>query len=180
VRVSTVAVLLLLMLPEVLPASQAEVKLQVLSSSQQTLRGVGVGMGDSGPISTTAPCSRPFPDDATAIDIRGGGPVSHCTFTPSASSITGSVQATNIKAILTTADGASYYVYLSCQKQYGTCASLKDGETYSAKMSDDAKQLADFVQRKVAGAVKLYLRPDGKHKVSYTILFATKTVRPKP
>jgi hypothetical protein len=132
-----------------------------------------VGAADSGP-STTTPCSQPFPDDAIAIDNRGGGLVSHCTFAAPGASIAGSVQATNVKAILTTADGLSFYVYLYCQKQYGTCAQLEDDEAYSAKMSEGAKQFADLVNRKVAGAAKLYLRPDGKHKVSYTIMFATK------
>jgi len=70
-------------------------------------------------------------------------------------------------------------VYLYCQKQYGTCAQLKDNEMYSAKMSEGAGQFADLVNRRVAGAARLYLRPDGKHKVSYTIVFATKAVPPK-
>jgi len=174
VKALTVAFLLLLFSPIALSASQRDVTVKVLSSFQQTVRGVGVGAADSGP-STTTPCSEPFPADANVItNTRGAGSVSQCTFIPSAGSITGSVQASNVKAILTTTDGSSYYVYLYCQKQYGTCTQLKDDETYSAKMSEGAKQFADLVNRKVAGAARLYLLPDGKHKVSYTIMFATK------
>jgi hypothetical protein len=173
VKASTFALLLLSFSPISSLASQRDVSLKVLSSNQQTVRGVGVGAADSGP-STTTPCSQPFPADANVIDTRAAGSVSQCTFIPSAGSTTGSVQATNVKAILTIAGGTSYFVYLYCQKQYGTCVPLKADETYSAKMSDDAKQFVDFVNRKVAGAVKLYLRPDGKHRVTYTIFFATK------
>lgn len=174
---SWVALLLLISSPVLLPASQRDVKLQVLLTRQQTVRGVGVGAADSGP-STTTPCSQPFPADANVIVTPAAGSVSQCTFITSAGSPTGSVQATNVKATLTTADGTSYYVYLYCQKQYGTCAPLKENETYLAKLSEGAEQLADYAHRRVATPVKVTLRPDGKSKVSYSVIFATKAPRP--
>jgi hypothetical protein len=173
VKASSRAFLLLLITSIALSASQHDVTLKVLSSYQQTVRGVGVGLADSGP-STTTPCSQPFPDEAVAIDNRGGGSVSHCTFAAPGAGITGSVQATNVKAILRTADGSSYYVYLYCQKQFGTCAPLNDNETYSAKLNEGTEQLADYSHRRVSTPVKVSLRPDGKNKVSYSIIFATK------
>ena len=173
VKARIVAFLVAVSCPVVLFASQRDATLKVLSSYQQTVRGVGVGMGDTGP-STTAPCSQPFPDDAVAVSTTAAGSVSQCTFASPSSSMTGSVQATRVKAILTTSDGSSYFVDLNCQKQFGTCTPLKDAETYPAKMSDDAKHFADYVNRRVVGAVTLSLRPDGKKKVSYTIYFAAK------
>jgi len=107
VKASTVAFLLVFFPPISFSASQRDVTLKVLSSYQQTVRGVGVGAADIGP-STTTPCSQPFPADAIAVDNRGGGSVAHCTFAAPGASITGSVQATNVKAILTTAEGSSY------------------------------------------------------------------------
>lgn len=165
--------LLLLLSALASSASQHDVTLKVLSSYQQIVRGVGVGASDSGP-STTTPCSQPFPTDANAIDNRGGGSVSQCTFTPSAGSVTGSVQATNVKALLKTADGSSYFVYLYCQKQYGTCKLLKEDATYPANLSEGPEQLADYPHRRVSTPVKVSLRPDGKNKVTYSIIFATK------
>ena len=174
-KASTVAFLVLLFSAILLSASQRDVSLKVLSSNQQTVRGVGVGAADSGPSTTTA-CSQPFPADANVItNARGPGSVSQCTFIPPGGSITGSVQATNVKAILTTTDGSSFYVYLYCQKQYGTCAPLNANETYTAKLSEGAEQLADYSHRRVSTPVKASLRPDGKNKVTYSIFFPTKT-----
>jgi hypothetical protein len=174
VKASTGGFLLLLCSPFALSASQRHVTLKVLSSYQQTVRGVGVGAADSGQ-STTTPCSQPFPADVNVIVTPAAGSVSQCTFIPSAGSPTGSVQATNVKAILTTADGSSYFVYLYCQKQYGTCAPLNANETYPAKLSEGAEQLADYSHRRVSTPVKVSLRPDGKNKVTYSIFLPTKT-----
>ncbi len=73
-----------------------------------------------------------------------------------------------------TADGSSYFVYLYCQKQYGTCAPLNANETYPAKLSEGAEQLADYSRRRVSTPVKVYFLPNGKNKVTYSITFATK------
>lgn len=181
---SWVALLLLISSPVLLPASQRDVKLQVLLTRQQTVRGVGVGPGGGGlgggdvyASTNSTPCSEPSPDAATDITTSGAS-LSNCTFAVPSAGMTGSAQATNVKATLTTADGTSYYVYLYCQKQYGTCAPLKENETYLAKLSEGAEQLADYAHRRVATPVKVTLRPDGKSKVSYSVIFATKAPRP--
>ena len=168
------SVVALLLAPILLSASQTNVTLKVLSDIQQTVRGVGVGMGDFGP-TTTTPCSQPFPDDAIIISTTAAGPVSQCTFGAPASSLTGSVSASYVKAVLQTVDGSSFYVYMSCWKKYGACPALNATRSYPAKIGGSTKQFVDFVNRKEPGATrKLYLRIDGKTKVSYTIWNAAK------
>jgi hypothetical protein len=168
-------------MPVALPASNRDAKLQILQTHQQSVQGVGVGAGGGGvsggsvyTATNTTPCSQPFPDDATAIDAPGGGSLSQCTFAVPGAGVTGSAQVTYIKAILTTEAGSPYYVYLSCWKQYGTCTPLKENQTYLAKLSESAEQLADYAHRQVSTPISVSLRPDGKHKVTYTVLFVTK------
>lgn len=163
----------LLMVPVVAIASQRDVKLEALFSSQQTVKGVGGGGADSAPSATTS-CSAPFPEDASSVTTMAPSSVSQCTFGFSAPGIMGTAQVTNVKATIRAEDGTSYYVYLSCWKQRGWCDAPKANQTYRARLNEGIEQLSDYSHRRVSSPVKVSLKPDGSKKVTYLVIFATK------
>ena len=173
-RTTLAAAVLLVLVPVTMVASQTDITLKVLSSLQQTIGGVGVGVGDGSP-TTTVPCSQPFPDDAISVSTVSAGSVSHCTFAAPSSSLTGTASGSYVKAALRAPDGSLFYVYLSCYKRLSTCPALKDNETYPGRLNGTLKQFVEFVDRHEAGVTKvLQVRPNGKTKVSYRVISAVK------
>lgn len=155
-------------------ASRHEVQIQVLSTLDQNVRGVGVGIGPAagspippgGISASTTTCPLPYPDGSHNLyrcDLPG----------PSGDEI-GSVQNRRVKAIVTTQSGQTYYVVLGCQKQYGWCIPLTGHATYVGHLNDKPKRLEDYQHQPGQGFMKVSLRPDGKKKVTYQIEYAEK------
>jgi hypothetical protein len=151
-----------------------EVHVEVVSTLSQNVRGVGVGSPAGGLLGSAVPCSQPYPTDTVAVTRGNPGSVDQCLIAVPSHESTGTVQNRRVEAILTTEDGQTYYVVLGCQKQFGWCAPLADGQRYAGKVSDDPKWLADYQHRPVYGFVRVSLRPEGKSKVSYTIEYAVR------
>jgi hypothetical protein len=143
-------------------AAHREVQVEVLSTLSQTIRW-DVGSSAGGQLDRAVPCSPVGAVEGYPGECAG----------PSAGA-TGSAQNRRVEAILTTEDGQTYYAVLDCQRQYGWCTPLANGQKYVGKLSDQAKWLADYQHRPVNGYMRVSLRPEGKHKVSYTISWATK------
>jgi hypothetical protein len=76
---------------------------------------------------------------------------------------------TETNAILTTEGGQSYSVVLYCQRQLSDCPKLFDGQVYWGQMGKKAM-------------LDSSLRPDGRHKGSYTVFSPRKigVDRPTP
>lgn len=173
-RVFAAALLSLVCLVVPALAAHDEVSVRVLSSLSQTVRGVGVGSPSGGPLGRAVPCSQPYPTDTVAVVRENPGSVDQCLIAVPSQQSTGSVQNRRVEAILTTEDGQTYYVVLGCQKQYGWCTPLANGQKYGGKLSDKAKWLTDYQHRPAYGFMKVSLRSEGKDKVSYVIEYATK------
>ncbi len=86
---------------------------------------------------------------------------------------------TSTNAILTAEDGQTYRVVLYCQRQLSDCPKLADGKVYTGRM--DKKAILDASGCKpVFGPPKVGLRPNGRHKVTYTIFSSRKLLSTVP
>lgn len=156
-------------------AARHEVKLQVLTTLSQNVRGVGIARGEevtSAPVS----CSPPYPDNTVSVQQQVPGYPSgdQCTLATPAHDVLGAVHNREVQALLTTEDGKQYYVILGCQKQYGWCDPLADKAVYSGKLNDNPKWLANYRHRPVTSFVKISFWPSGKKKVTYRIEYAAR------
>lgn len=172
-RVTSV-VLLVFALVVSASATRHQVHVQVLSAMPQTVHGVGLSPSSPDQLSTQVPCSRPYPKDALGVVQGNPGSVDRCIFGTPSHAMTGSVQNRRVEAILTTEGGQTYFVVLGCQRQYGWCAPLINGSTYTGTLDDAEKWLARYSDRPVHGPMHVRLRPDGRDRVSYAIEYAAK------
>ena len=156
--------LVLLSLTAAASASQQNVKILVIDTF--TGRGTLTSPSDSGSI-ISIPCGEPVSADSNPPLREPGQAVPVCTYVSSGIA-SSPFRFTRTKAILTTENGQTYKVLLYCQRQLSDCPILAAGEIYTGRMSKKAA-LDVPLSVPVWGPPKVDLRPDGRHKVSYTI-----------
>jgi hypothetical protein len=165
----------LLLLRAVASAAQQDVKVLVLntySGSSNLTRASAAGSIKS------APCAEPAPADANPPFREPRQAVPFCAYSSSSEVTSSPFRFTRTNAILTTNDGQDYRIVLYCQRQLSDCPKLADGEMYTGRMNKNA--ILDLSPSKpVWGPPKVDLRPDGRHKVSYTI-FSPQKLRTTP
>lgn len=155
-------------------ASKHDVQVQVLSTLEQNVRGVGVGIGPGagppvppgGDVARTSVCPLPYPD--------GSHNLYECLVQGPTGDELGTVQNRRVEAILTTESGQTYYVVLGCQKRYGWCIPLGSRATYVGHLNDRSKWLENYEHRPGLGFMKITLLPDREKKVTYLIEYAVK------
>lgn len=156
-------------------ASQQNVKILVIDTF--TGRGTLTSPSDSGSI-TSIPCGEPVPAESNPPLREPGQAVPVCTYGNSGAA-SSPFRFTRTNAILTTENGQTYKVLLYCQRQLSDCPELADGETYTGRMNKKAS-LDASPSVPVWGPSKVDLRPDGRHKVSYTIFYPRRSVLTAP
>jgi hypothetical protein len=155
-------------------ASRHPVQVQVLSAMSQNVSGVGVGIGlgagstipPGGDVARTMRCPLTSP--------TAPGTTYRCIDFGATGNEQGTVQNRRVEAIITAADGRTYYVILGCQRQYGWCTSLTDRATYVGELNDRSKWLEDYQHRPVRSFTKISLHLGGKKKVTYQIEYAVR------
>jgi len=166
---------LLLSLTGTALAAQQTVTILIVNSYSEG--GNLTGASGSGSI-VSVPCGEPVPADSNPPHREPGSAVPFCTY-GSSGVMSFPFRFTQTNAVLTTEDGQRYSVVLYCQRQLSDCPKLADGEVYTGQM--DKKAILDTSPSKpVFGPPKVALRPDGRHKVSYTIFSPRKLVLTVP
>lgn len=175
---STIAFGLLFATP--VAASRHEIKLQVLTTLSQNVRGVGIAPGIE-VVGAPVSCSPPYPDNTVSVQqkVPGYDSADQCTLALPSHDVSGTVHNREVQALLTTEDGLQYYVILGCERQYGWCDALVNKVIYSGQLNDSPKWLANYQHRPVTSFMKISFRPGGKKKVTYRIEYAAKVVSEK-
>jgi hypothetical protein len=172
---SSAVLVLLLSMAGAASAAQQTVKISVVD----TYAGSYNFTSASGSASFMAvPCGEPVPADSNPPARLPGAPVPSCTY--ASSGVTSfPVRFTRANVILTTEDGRTYSALLYCQRQLSECPKLQQGEVYVGRMPKNAI-LDTSVSKPVWGPPKVNLRPDGRHRVSYTIYSLRKVPHVSP
>lgn len=140
---STIAFGLLFATP--VAASRHEIKLQVLTTLSQNVRGVGIAPGIE-VVGAPVSCSPPYPDNTVSVQqkVPGYDSADQCTLALPSHDVSGTVHNREVQALLTTEDGLQYYVILGCERQFGWCDALGNKEIYSGQLNDSPKWLANY------------------------------------
>jgi len=149
-------------------ADRQTVTIQIVSTVTGTTNQT---TGDASPVSIMSlPCGEPVPAE-TNPQHTPGQPVATCDYVPIGIS-SSPLRFSRSNAILTMEDGRKYQIVLYCQS-LSDCPKLVAGQSYKGLMRKDAV-LDSSPADAAKSPIRIDLRPDGKHKTSYTVLYARK------
>ena len=152
-------------------ASHHDVNLTVVTSVTEDVTVPDGGVWSSQTTITSVTGGSDCPDGSTAVGGNTNGTVTQCQWS-NLSSGGSRGKGTTVRAFLTTTTGEVFDVSMFCSRLNGRCPEPKAGSTYSAKLDDAPKYLANYAPRREYGPMKVKFAPDGKKSVTYSIIFA--------